>query len=823
MSSDPNSLRPQKYLTGSGKVGNVEDAIDRHTANYLENTGRFNKRMHAATGAAILRSAEHQKSHEVRGLVSARKGPMWGRAFAGLSTHSQPRRGVIHTPDGFLLRTAGSRASKKGRVTSLDLLGANECACEGSNNEDKGPKCACKGDPEFAPVDEVFSPEEVTRWPQVPAAAPSNAEAEAAFAKELAEKAAEQDAMFKAKEAVPVSEKAPSLQTLKNLQPTVEATQDGINTFLQDVLISAEAKKGASVAALSKLRRTVEKLQGVATREPQMRPYMAVRLNKLARTVLAPSSGQQALTDYTNVYVPPDVDDLDNYLQGVLDEVSRTEIPTLDEDEAAAKKAPASGAMLRTTKQAVHVEATQDGINTFLQDVLMSVRHGKNPVNANTMVSLKSTVKQLQDVSARDPQARDLLAFRLNKLAKTFITPPSGQQALTDYTNVYVPPDVDDLDNYLQGVLDEVSRTEIPTLDDDEAAAKKAPASGVMLKGTMIGVSPTAGAISQTLHEMMEAVAKLHAKDKGLVHLRETVSQVEAVAVKVPASRDLIAERLSDVRRVTHEAAKNTQALTDYTNVYVPPDVDDLDNYLQGVLDEVSRTEIPTLDDDEAAAKKGHLQSLMPLDPTRNLWGKAHAKFRGDFLDKMEWRNHVFDTHPEEAQNLAKATEDVVAPMDVAMVHGAPNMRVESHGADHVRNAYGYLRDDASAEVPVTTPNSMDTARATGVLTEASLDRGAKLCETVNCDGDGPNGPPSEDEPAAPVAPAEPATAAEAAEAMQQFQESNAVPEESDGMGAPGTAQAKIEDAVRKVMSMHQSKGPGMHKARRSSGVPVPL
>ena len=258
MSSDPNSLRPQKYLTGSGKVGNVEDAIDRHTANYLENTGRFNKRMHAATGAAILRSAEHQKSHEVRGLVSARKGPMWGRAFAGLSTHSQPRRGVIHTPDGFLLRTAGSRASKKGRVTSLDLLGANECACEGSNNEDKGPKCACKGDPEFAPVDEVFSPEEVTRWPQVPAAAPSNAEAEAAFAKELAEKAAEQDAMFKAKEAVPVSEKAPSLQTLKNLQPTVEATQDGINTFLQDVLISAEAKKGASVAALSKLRRTVE-------------------------------------------------------------------------------------------------------------------------------------------------------------------------------------------------------------------------------------------------------------------------------------------------------------------------------------------------------------------------------------------------------------------------------------------------------------------------------------------------------------------------------------------------------------------------------------
>lgn len=39
---------------------------------------------------------------------------------------------------------------------------------------------------------------------------------------------------------------------------------------------------------------------------------------------------------------------------------------------------------------------------------------------------------------------------------------------------------------------------------------------------------------------------------------------------------------------------------------------------LQGVLDEVSRTEIPSLDDDAAA--KGRVESLMPMDPTRNVW-----------------------------------------------------------------------------------------------------------------------------------------------------------------------------------------------------------
>jgi hypothetical protein len=39
-------------------VGAVEKAINAHTANYLENTPRFNKQMRPTTEAYILRSAE---------------------------------------------------------------------------------------------------------------------------------------------------------------------------------------------------------------------------------------------------------------------------------------------------------------------------------------------------------------------------------------------------------------------------------------------------------------------------------------------------------------------------------------------------------------------------------------------------------------------------------------------------------------------------------------------------------------------------------------------------------------------------------------------
>jgi len=796
----------QKYLTGSKRVGAVETAINSHTANYLENTGRFNKKMRPATEAYILRSAEAQKTKEAKGLVGALSGPMWGsaipRAVLSEGEARQARFGVVHTPDGFVLRTAATGA-RKAQTTSLDLIGAKGCECMGNDDEDKGPKCACKGDPTFPSVDNSFSDEEVTEWKQ-PEVEPTAKEAEDAFAAEQEAKGQEEAAQ---EAAGAMAAKGRKVQVLKAAAKTVgvKAEQDSINAFLQDVLNSAEATKGVAHASLPKLRATVKNLQDVATREPQARVFMAARLNKLSATILAPPAGQQALTDYTNVYIPPDVDDLDNYLQDVLDDVSRTEIPSLDDDEAAATKAPA--AMLGAKKPS-RVPATQDGINAFLQDVLFSAE-GQKGVKKASMIGLRQTVSSLQTIAARDVQARDLLAFRLNQLSATLLAPPAGQQALTDYTNVYIPPDVDDLDNYLQGVLDEVSRTEIPSLDDDEAAATKAPAgAGAMLRGTVTGVAPSAGTIQQTLSDMVEAVAKLHPQDKGLAHLVETVEEVKAVAAKVPASRDLIAERLSKVREITHNAAKKTQTLTDYTNVYIPPDVDDLDNYLQGVLDEVSRTEIPSLDDDAAA--KGRVESLMPMDPTRNVWGRSHATNRGKFLDNMEWQHHPFDTAAEEADNLAKATEDVVTPMDTAMVHGAPNMRSEKHGADHVRNAYGYQHNDASAEVPVYTIDSPDTAQAAGVLTESSLNKGSKLCETINCDGDGPNGPPADDEPAAPVKAAELGSPAAKMDAMRAFQEDEgAVPEErKEGMGAKGHAE--------QLRQTHK-------KARRSTTIPMAL
>mmetsp|Transcript_14500 Transcript_14500/g.32420 ORF Transcript_14500/g.32420 Transcript_14500/m.32420 type:complete len:687 (+) Transcript_14500:3-2063(+) len=533
----------QKYLTGSKRVGAVETAINSHTANYLENTGRFNKKMRPATEAYILRSAEAQKTKEAKGLVGALSGPMWGsaipRAVLSEGEARQARFGVVHTPDGFVLRTAATGA-RKAQTTSLDLIGAKGCECMGNDDEDKGPKCACKGDPTFPSVDNSFSDEEVTEWKQ-PEVEPTAKEAEDAFAAEQEAKGQEEAAQ---EAAGAMAAKGRKVQVLKAAAKTVgvKAEQDSINAFLQDVLNSAEATKGVAHASLPKLRATVKNLQDVATREPQARVFMAARLNKLSATILAP---------------------------------------------------------------------------------------------------------------------------------------PAGQQALTDYTNVYIPPDVDDLDNYLQGVLDEVSRTEIPSLDDDAAA-------------------------------------------------------------------------------------------------------------------------------------KGRVESLMPMDPTRNVWGRSHATNRGKFLDNMEWQHHPFDTAAEEADNLAKATEDVVTPMDTAMVHGAPNMRSEKHGADHVRNAYGYQHNDASAEVPVYTIDSPDTAQAAGVLTESSLNKGSKLCETINCDGDGPNGPPADDEPAAPVKAAELGSPAAKMDAMRAFQEDEgAVPEErKEGMGAKGHAE--------QLRQTHK-------KARRSTTIPMAL
>ena len=117
------------------------------------------------------------------------------------------------------------------------------------------------------------------------------------------------------------------------------------------------------------------------------------------------------------------------------------------------------------------VAPTADDIDTFLQALLLRAqdRHGAAPVgavDAHVLTRLRSTVENLQQVALRDPQARRLIARRLSQLAAR----TARAQTLRDYDSVYLAPYVDDLDDYLQGILDEVNRTEIPAMEDEDKA-----------------------------------------------------------------------------------------------------------------------------------------------------------------------------------------------------------------------------------------------------------------------------------------------------------------------------------------------------------------
>jgi len=113
------------------------------------------------------------------------------------------------------------------------------------------------------------------------------------------------------------------------------------------------------------------------------------------------------------------------------------------------------------------VEPTAEAITVFLQDVSLRAQQHTGNVDTSKLAHLRATVHRLQDVTLRDPQARDLVARRLSLLKSSMTT----SQKLQDYDSVYLAPYVDDLDNYLQGVLNDVNRVEIPSFDDDEDKA----------------------------------------------------------------------------------------------------------------------------------------------------------------------------------------------------------------------------------------------------------------------------------------------------------------------------------------------------------------
>jgi hypothetical protein len=184
-------------------------------------------------------------------------------------------------------------------------------------------------------------------------------------------------------------------------------------------------------------------------------------------------------------------------------------------------------------------------------------------VDASKVAHLRETVLKLQDVVLRDAQSRDLVARRLS-LMKSSV---AKSQKLQDYDSVYLAPYVDDLDNYLQGVLDEVNSVEIPTLQDDEdRAVQGSQTLKAMDKESWAGagvsyVLPDVKVIKQTLAALVTAADKLGkvSKDK-LAHLKETVKAVEKITEQVPETRDLVAERLTQYK--SRRAVKANKAGT---------------------------------------------------------------------------------------------------------------------------------------------------------------------------------------------------------------------------------------------------------------------
>ena len=351
-------------------------------------------------------------------------------------------------------------------------------------------------------------------------------------------------------------------------------------------------------------------------------------------------------------------------------------------------------------------------------------------------------------------------------------------QKLQDYDSVYLAPYVDDLDNYMQGVLDEVNRVEIPSLDDDEdmavnvkgAQTLKAMAAQAHFAASGSAVLPDKHVIQQTLAALVTAAEKLGKVSKGkMTHLKETVAAVQMIADKVPESRDLVAERLTQykARQAIKSSKVGTTSLQDYDSVYLAPYVDDLDNYLQGVLNEVNRVEIPSLDgDEERAVNKGaqtlksRFTKLMPIDPTMHRRDLNRARRHGGydevtgtvdmpvpavpelgrFRNRMEWQQHPFDKAHAEEKQFWKSSEDSFSPQDATMVFGAGRLRRESK-TQAVHNPYGWL-GAKGAEVPVTSADSEDTRTGgilggyqtgAGVSTRSSLQAGSKLCQLVNC------------------------------------------------------------------------------------------
>jgi len=372
--------------------------------------------------------------------------------------------------------------------------------------------------------------------------------------------------------------------------------------------------------------------------------------------------------------------------------------------------------MLSKSNKHVRI-ATADSINSYLQDLLLAnQKQGKN------VAKLSTTIKKLQDRVTRDPQSRDLVARKLHLLRSSMMK----SQKLQDVDSVYIAPSVDDLDNYLQGVLTEVDRVEIPELDEEE---KSVPMQLKLQRSSK--VLPSQQSIRLSVSSLLQ-----HVKSPAKVsHSRRIASELLAIVDAHPEARDLIAEKLSSYQQRLQLRAQ--QKLTDADSTHLPPDADDLDNFLQSVIDELDRQQVPQLDTGDADKKEGkkeRKEMLLPIEFS-DRFNQARARSHGEFVDKNEWEKHPFDDVGND--RVSNKDEDRMASSSSSLVHGESKVREDGH----INDPYGF-QGSAHAEIPVSSANSPDTKNGglpdgfhlgVGAATSGSLDKGSKLCGLVNC------------------------------------------------------------------------------------------
>jgi hypothetical protein len=127
--------------------------------------------------------------------------------------------------------------------------------------------------------------------------------------------------------------------------------------------------------------------------------------------------------------------------QGVLDDVAKTEVPNPDDFNA--KGSPQSLAA-----NAGQVFPAPNSIGSFLASVIDSALKLSKSGGGAKRGQILAKAREIEGIARRRPESRDLIASRLDKLGSTTTT--TTTTSLIDHLNVFITPDPDDLDNYLQ-------------------------------------------------------------------------------------------------------------------------------------------------------------------------------------------------------------------------------------------------------------------------------------------------------------------------------------------------------------------------------------